>query len=48
MIPFSSMDFATERDMRYIFSALNCFLSITITTLETAFDITFMGAVFSV
>lgn len=48
MMPFSSMDFATERDMRYIFSALNCFLSIILTTFETASDIALMGAVFPV
>ena len=48
MMPFSSMDFATERDMRYIFSALNCFLSIILTALETASDIALMGAVFPV
>ena len=46
MMPFSSMDLATERDMRYIFSALNCFLSIILTAFETASDIALMGAVF--
>lgn len=41
------MDFATERDIKYRRSALNCSLSIHITAFETVSDIAFVGTVFS-
>lgn len=46
MTPFCSMDFATERDIRWSCSALNCSLLTSITAFETAPNIAFVGSVF--